>query len=90
MLSPGYDFVPNIGLNSEHVLRFDLEQESEQTENECTSPGSLVAMQAELKRLKKENRQLKMEREILKKAAAFFGVSYLAYLQRNKGEVSIH
>lgn len=30
------------------------------------------AMQAELKRLRKENKQLKMEREILKKAAAFF------------------
>lgn len=29
-------------------------------------------LQAELKRLKKENAQLKMEREILKKAAAFF------------------
>jgi len=32
----------------------------------------MAAMQAELKRLRKENKQLKMEREILKKAAAFF------------------
>jgi transposase len=31
-----------------------------------------VGMQAELSRLRKENNRLKMEREILKKAAAFF------------------
>ena len=31
-----------------------------------------VNLQAELKRLKKENAQLKMEREILKKSVAFF------------------
>jgi len=35
-------------------------------------PGNAAAMQAELKRLRKENKQLKLEREILKKAAAFF------------------
>jgi transposase len=29
-------------------------------------------MQAELNQLRKENKRLKMEREILKKAAAFF------------------
>jgi len=29
-------------------------------------------MQAELNKLRKENKRLKMEREILKKAAAFF------------------
>jgi transposase len=31
-----------------------------------------TAMQTELNRLRKENMRLKMEREILKKAAAFF------------------
>ncbi len=36
------------------------------------SPSDKVSMQAELKRLRKENKRLKMEREILKKAAAFF------------------
>ncbi len=36
------------------------------------SIGNSVALQAELKRLRKENKQLKLEREILKKAATFF------------------
>jgi transposase len=31
-----------------------------------------TAMQTELNHLRKENKRLKMEREILKKAAAFF------------------
>jgi transposase-like protein len=35
-------------------------------------PGSQAALQAELRQLRKQNAQLLMEREILKKAAAFF------------------
>ena len=34
--------------------------------------GKLTAEQAEIRRLKEENRQLKMEKEILKKATVFF------------------
>ncbi len=34
--------------------------------------GKLTAEQEELRRLRRENKQLKLEREILKKAAAFF------------------
>ena len=34
--------------------------------------NTTVQLRAELKRVKKENEQLRMEREILKKAAAFF------------------
>jgi transposase len=42
--------------------------------NESTSPDGLTReqLEAELKRLRKENKRLEMEREILKKAAAFF------------------
>ena len=42
--------------------------------NESTSSDGLTREQldAELKRLRKENKRLEMEREILKKAAAFF------------------
>ena len=41
---------------------------------ELSNPDTLeqVDMKAELKRLRKENKNLKMEREILKNAAAFF------------------
>ena len=35
-------------------------------------PDSPAGLQAELRRLREENRRLLMEREILKKAAAFF------------------
>jgi len=34
--------------------------------------GSSTSVEAELKRLREENRQLRMEREILKKATVFF------------------
>ena len=44
-------------------------------ENDGTLEAEVQAdnsMEAELKRLREENRQLKMERDILKKATAFF------------------
>jgi len=42
--------------------------------NESFSPDGLSReqLESELKRLRKENKRLEMEREILKKAAAFF------------------
>jgi transposase len=42
--------------------------------NESSSPEGLTReqMESEIKRLRKENKRLEMEREILKKAAAFF------------------
>ena len=41
-------------------------------DGDYSNPGDKVAMQSELKRLRKENKRLQMEREILRKAAAFF------------------
>jgi len=60
----------NLGINANLLGRW--KKEAEQPAGESTASGDMAAMQAELKRLRKENKQLKMEREILKKAAAFF------------------
>jgi transposase len=47
------------------LKKFPLDQAS-------PSPDSPTAVQAELRRLREENRRLTMERDILKKATAFF------------------
>ena len=60
----------NLGVNANLLGRWKKEKEN--PTEEANGAGAMTAMQAELKRLRKENKQLKMEREILKKAAAFF------------------
>ncbi len=60
----------NLGVNATMLGRWKREIESGGKDASGLQGG--VAMQAELKRLRKENSRLKMEREILKKAAAFF------------------
>ena len=61
----------NLGIHANLLGRWKKEIEGGSEEN--LAPGSAKAMQAELIQLRKENKRLKMEREILKKAAAFFG-----------------
>ncbi len=68
----GYSFAEagrNLGVNPNLISRWKRESDGGDTE---MSPGQMVAIRAELKELRKENKRLKMEREILKKAAAFF------------------
>jgi transposase len=60
----------SLGVNPNLLGRW--KHEFEISEGDYSDPGGTVNMQAELKRLRKENKRLKMEREILKKAAAFF------------------
>ena len=60
----------NLGIHANLLSRW--KKEIEGGSEEGFSPGSAKLMQAELNRLRKENKRLKMEREILKKAAAFF------------------
>ena len=60
----------NLGIHPNVLGRW--KRELEVTEGDGATPGDLVSMQSELKRLRKENKRLQMEREILKKAAAFF------------------
>ena len=59
----------NLGIRSNMLGRGKREIEEEKTEGRL---GLGSDEQIELKRLRDENRRLKMEREILKKAAAFF------------------
>ena len=59
----------NLGINQTMLWRW--KRDIKEGDNPSESQGE-KAMQAELTRLRKENKRLKMEREILKKAAAFF------------------
>ena len=60
-----------LGINRSNVTRWvrEYRQNVEKTANGQQDSSEL---KAEIRRLKKENQRLQMEREILKKAAAFF------------------
>lgn len=60
----------NLGVNATMLGRW--KKEIEHSEDETGAAGNSTLLQAEINRLRKENKQLKLEREILKKAAAFF------------------
>lgn len=60
----------NLGINTNLLGRW--KRQYEVGDGDYFNPGDKIAVQSELKRLRKENKRLQMEREILKKAAAFF------------------
>jgi len=60
----------NLGLSPSVLSRW--KREFEKSEGGESDLASIVNLQAELKRLRKKNKRLEMEREILKKAATFF------------------
>ena len=60
----------NLGIHANLLGRW--KREYEDGDRGGSDSESSVGMRAELNRLRKENKRLKMEREILKKAAAFF------------------
>jgi transposase len=60
-----------LGVPENNVNRW-VRKHRELNTNESTDGLSREDLEAELKRLRKENKRLEMEREILKKAAAFF------------------
>ena len=61
----------NLGLNANMLGRW-VQEYKEDHEQAFRGNGNLTPDQEELRRLRAENKQLKLEREILKKAAAFF------------------
>lgn len=61
----------NLGIQANMLGRWKKEFFQDSHEK-ATGPFTTKELQAEVKRLQKENHRLKMEREILKKAAAFF------------------
>ena len=61
----------NLGINSGNLTRWKREYR-EDAENAFRGKGRLKPEEEELRRLKKENADLKQEREILKKALAIF------------------
>ena len=60
-----------LGVSENNVNRW-VRQYRDQHEIAATEGLTREQLESELKRLRKENKRLEMEREILKKAAAFF------------------
>ena len=60
-----------LGVNHTNISRW-VRQYRNELDGTSKNTGSLRELEQENKRLKKENKRLLMEREILKKAAAFF------------------
>ncbi|VAX29040.1 hypothetical protein MNBD_NITROSPIRAE01-1948 [hydrothermal vent metagenome] len=60
----------NLGVNPNLLGRWKREMEMREGGN--SGSVSIMNMQAELKQLRKENKRLKLAREILKKVATFF------------------
>ncbi len=60
-----------LGVHHTNISRW-VRKHRNKLENQSQIPSSSQDLKAEVKRLKKENQRLLVEREILKKAAAFF------------------
>lgn len=61
----------SLSINANVLSRWIKEYEANES-HAFRGNGKLTGEQLELRRLREENRRLKMEKEILKKAAAFF------------------
>ena len=60
-----------LGVNQTNISRW-VREYRQQNDPPTDDAASRSELEAEIKRLRKENQRLQMEREILKKAAAFF------------------
>lgn len=74
VLEQGYsanEVAKRLGVNQTNVSRW-IREYHKQNEPSVGGGANRSELEAEVKRLRKENQRLQMEREILKKAAAFF------------------
>ena len=74
VLEQGYtriEAAKSLGIHDSVLGRWVRESQND-GEDAFRGKGKLRAEQAELRQLREENRRLKMEKEILKKAAVFF------------------
>jgi transposase len=74
VLEQGYmatEAARNLGINVSNLRRW-IEGCRQHKEQAFPGNGRMMPEQEELRRLREENRRLKLEREILKKTAAFF------------------
>ncbi len=62
----------NLGIHPGVLGRWKQQNEAEGTVAAFPGKGNMTPEKEELYRLRKENKRLRMEREILKKATAFF------------------
>ena len=62
----------NLGIHPGVLGRWKLQNEVEGPDSAFPGKGNMTSEKEELYRLRKENKRLRMEREILKKATAFF------------------
>ena len=74
VLDQGYtrtEAARSLGINTHMLGRWVKEQQSDDGQA-FRGNGKLTPEQAEIRQLKEENRRLKMEKDILKKATVFF------------------
>lgn len=76
ILSKGYSYTEaaaNLGISVSALRKWvKAEQGQDKSDNNLSTSKLSLSEHEELLRLRKENARLKMEREILKKASAFF------------------
>ncbi|GEN29762.1 transposase [Halovibrio variabilis] len=74
VLEQGYsraEAARSLGINANMIGRWIKEQATDDGQA-FRGNGNLTSEQAEIRRLREENRRLKMEKDILKKATVFF------------------
>ena len=75
VLDQGYtrqEAARSLEVNAQMLGRWVQEHQSDDNDQAFRGNGKLTPEQEEIRRLKEENRQLKLERQILKEATVFF------------------